>query len=598
MCSSIPWCVPKQCTESKFMARTSFPNNDTPTAASGGESDPPRIEKLWQDRRLLLRTLAFLKPWLKWHALGLFLTILAAGLALVQPWVSRLLIDKVLIDGNTELLLKICFAYLIAVVLGSLVSMAMSVLFSWVGQSAAIDLKMILYKKMNALSMAFSGKKRIGELMAGFTSDIPVMKGLYSSTLSSTISEFIRFFVVLAVMISINPKLTLLAVPSIPLFAVIIAFSGTMLKNASSEVLVKRAFFTATLQEQISGLRTSAAFNLEGRENVKFKSSMTDLMHAHIRLTVKGFVMNAGSLLASTTLILVIWLGGKEVIRGEMEVGVLIAFISYFGMLFGPVGSIAGVSTQVLKAMGAAERVFGVIDTAPAIKEIPNAVELSDVKGKVEFRNVSFSYSEESPVLVNFNEVIHSGETVALSGDSGSGKTTLASLLLRFFDPDSGDILIDGKGIEEFTLESLRRNIGIVFQDPFLYHCSIKENILLARPDASVEEVENAAKSAHAHEFITTFPGGYDTLVGERGSSLSGGQIQRLALARVFLKDPPIVILDEATSALDANSESIIQEAVSLLLQNRTCILIAHRESTVSSADRVVKIPLISRSSS
>lgn len=551
------------------------------------------LRKLWQDRKLLFRTLVFLKPWLKWHSLGLFFTVLASGLALVQPWVSRLLIDKVLIDGNTELLVKICFAYLGAVVLGSLIGMAMSVLFSWVGQSAAINLKMTLYKKLNSLSMAFTGRKRVGELMAGFTSDIPVMQSLYSSTLSSTISEIIRFFVVLAVMISINPRLTLLAIPSIPLFAVIIALAGTMLKKASAEVQEKRAFFTATLQEQLSGLRTSAAFNLEDQESEKFKTSMTDLMHSSIRLTIKGFVMNAGSLLASTTLILVIWLGGREVIQGKMDVGVLIAFISYFGMLFGPVGSIAGVATQILQAMGAAERVFTIIDTKPAVAELPDAVELNSVKGEVEFRNVSFSYSEDSPVLSNFSEVIHAGETVALSGDSGCGKTTLVSLLLRFYDPDSGDILIDGSSVKAFTLESLRRNIGIVFQDPFLYHCSVAENILLGRPDASMDEVNAAAKAAHAHEFIIALPDGYDTLVGERGSSLSGGQIQRLALARVFLKDPPIVVLDEATSALDSGSEYIVQEAVSTLLKNRTCLVIAHRQSTLDSVNRVIKVSLL-----
>jgi len=241
-----------------------------------------------------------------------------------------------------------------------------------------------------------------------------------------------------------------------------------------------------------------------------------------------------------------------------MDVGVLIAFISYFGMLFGPVGSIAGVATQILKAMGAAERVFTVIDTEPAVTELPGAAELTGVKGKVEFRDISFSYAEESPVLKNFNEVIHAGETVALSGDSGSGKTTLISLLLRFFDQDSGEILIDGKSTKNFTLESLRRNIGVVFQDPFLYHCSVAENILLGRPGAPM--------------------------------ALSGGQVQRIALARVFLKDPPIVVLDEATSALDSKSESKIQDAVSHLLQNRTCLVIAHRQSTVESADRVVKV--------
>ncbi len=552
------------------------------------------LRMLWIDRRLLFRTISFLRPWVKWHSLGLFLTILTAGLALVQPWVTRLLIDKVLIDGNTELLVKICFAYLGAVVLGLLVGMAKSVLFSWVGQKAAINLKMTLYRKLNTLSLAFSGRKRLGELMAGFTSDIPVMQNLYSSTLSSTISEIIRFFVLLAVMLSINTKLTLLAIPSIPLFAMIIAFSGTMLKKASGEVQEKNAFFTATLQEQLAGLRTSAAFNLEDRESAKFKKSMTDLMHSSIRLTVKGFVLNIGSLLASTTLILVIWLGGKEVIQGKMEVGVMIAFISYFGMLFGPVGSIAGVATKIMKAMGAAERVFKVIDTEPKVTESPGAIELTSVKGKVEFRNLTFSYSEDSPVLENFSEVILSGETIALSGESGSGKTTLISLLLRFIDPDRGEILIDGNPIMSYTLDSLRRNIGVVFQDPFLYHCSISENIRLGRPKASFNEIIFAAKAAHAHEFITTLPDGYETMVGERGSSLSGGQIQRLALARVFLKDPPIVVLDEATSALDSKSELKIQEAISLLLQNRTCIVIAHRKSTLESAERVVRVPMLS----
>jgi subfamily B ATP-binding cassette protein MsbA len=560
----------------------------------GNSSTASDLKKLWSERRLLFRTLSFLKPWLGWHVLGFFLTILAAGLALVQPWVSRLLIDKVLIQGDTGLLVKICLAFLGATVIGSIVSMAMSVLFSWIGQSAAIDLRMTLYTKLNALSIAFSGRKRVGELMAGFTSDIPVMQSLYSSTLSGTLSEVIRFFVVLAVMISINPRLTLLAVPSIPVFAVIIALAGTMLKKASADVQEKSAFFTATLQEQLSGLRTSAAFNLEAREGGRFKNSMTDLMHSSIKLTVKSFVLNAGSLVASGTLILVIWLGGNEVIQGKMEVGVLIAFISYFGMLFGPVGSITGVATQILKAMGAAERVFSVIDTEPSVKELPGAVVLTGVKGEIEFRNVSFSYSEDSPVLRNFSEIVRAGETVALSGDSGAGKTTLVSLLLRFFDPDQGEILIDGNRIKNFTLESLRRNIGVVFQNPFLYHCSVRENILLGRPDASTNEVVAAAEAANAHEFILSLPEGYETMVGERGSSLSGGQIQRIALARVFLKNPPVVVLDEATSALDNRSESRVQDAVSLLLKDRTCLVIAHRQSTVESADRVVNIPLLS----
>lgn len=550
--------------------------------------------KLWQDRRLLYRTLAFLKPWLGWHGLGLLLTFVSAFLGLVQPWVTRLLIDRVLIQGDTQMLIKVCLAFFGAVFLGSLVGMAMSVLFSWVGQSAAIDLRMALYRKLNQLSMAYSGRKRLGELMAGFNSDIPVMQGLYSSTLSTSISEIIRFFVVLAVMITINPTLTLLAVPSIPLFAVIIALAGTMIKKASAEVQEKRAFFTATLQEQLSGLRTSAAFNLQERESSRFRSSMAELMHSNIKLTVKGFVFNAGSLLASSTLILVIWLGGNQVIRGQMEVGVLVAFISYFGMLFGPVGSIAGIASQILKAMGAAERVFAIIDTKPSVEESDGALELLCPRGSIEFRNVVFQYSSGAPVIDGLSDTIHPGETVAVTGESGAGKSTIVSLLLRFYDPDQGQILIDGMNIKNVTLESLRRSIGVVFQSPFLYHCSVADNIRIGKTQSSMEEVEAAARAAHAHEFIQSLPNGYETVVGERGSSLSGGQIQRIALARVFLKNPPIVILDEATSALDSGSEEKVQEAVKRLLRNRTCIIIAHRKSTVDSADRVLRVPLLS----
>lgn len=554
------------------------------------------LRRLWQDRRLLFRTLAFLKPWLRWHGLGLFLTIIGAALALVQPWVSRLLIDKVLIQGDTELLVKICFAYLGAVLLGTLVGMASSLLFGWIGQRAGIDLRMTLHRKFDSLSVAYAGKKRLGELMAGFTSDIPVMQGLYSSTLSNTVSEVIRFFVVLAVMITINPRLTLLAVPSIPLFALIIALAGTMLKKASAEVQDRRAKFSAILQEQLAGLRTSAAFNRQESESARFHGSMTSLMHSRIRMTLKGFVLNIGSLLASSTLILVIWLGGNEVIKGEMQVGVLIAFISYFGMLFGPVGSIAGVASQILKSLGAAERVFGVMDIVPEVEDGPEAVSIDHVTGEIEFRDVCFSYDDGLPVLEHFSEKIEAGETVAISGESGAGKSTVVSLLLRFYKPDSGDILIDGRSVSDISLESLREFIGTVFQDPFLYHCSVAENIVIGKPDATQEEIEAAAVAAHAHQFIKELPDGYSTVVGERGSSLSGGQVQRIALSRVFLKDPPIVILDEATSALDSGSEEMIQSAVRDLLKNRTCIVIAHRQSSVDSADRIVSIPLSKKS--
>jgi len=289
-------------------------------------------------------------------------------------------------------------------------------------------------------------------------------------------------------------------------------------------------------------------------------------------------------------MILLLYLGGLEVIGGRMQLGVLMAFTGYFGMLFGPVGSFAGAAGQVLQAVGAAERVFGVLDTPEAVTQHPDARVLCNPRGRIEFRDVQFAYPGGNPVFSGLSFVVEPGETVAIAGESGAGKTTLVSLMLRFHDPDRGEILLDGVPLREYTLDSLRGCIGVVLQEPFLFNSSILENILMGRPGASREEVERAAIAAHAHHFIIELPGKYDTPAGERGCLLSGGQRQRIALARIFLRDPGIVLLDEATSALDKESETQVKAAVMDLLRDRTCLIIAHRESTVDKVDRVITI--------
>lgn len=537
------------------------------------------LKQLWNDRHLLFRIFSFIRPYKGWQALGLLLTLVAAGLGLVQPWISRLLIDKVLIEKNTSMLLEICLVFLGATLLSSVVRMASSLLFNWMGQITGNDLRVVLHGKLTQLSIAYTGKKKTGELLSSFTSDIPVIQGLYTSTLSTIVSQIGTFFIVLAVMLRIDTRLTLLAVPSIPVFAAIIALSGAMLKKASAEVQNRTASFTGLLQEQLTALKTSAAFGTEKREAERFGGSLGELLKSSIMLTLKGYVVEAGSLLATITLILAIWLGGKEVIAGRMQIGVLIAFISYFGMLFGPIGTLAGISTQMIRALGAAERVFGILDTEPAVKEKKDAGVLENARGVIEFRNVRFAYPGGMTVIDCFNATFRPGEPVLLKGNSGVGKTTIVSLLLRYFDPDEGVITIDGKDIRDFTLESLRRNIGVVFQDSFLYHASVRENIRIGNPDASEDDIRRAALAADAHSFINELPKGYDTVVGERGSSLSGGQAQRIALARVFLKNPRIVVLDEATSALDPTSEGRIHETMKAFLSEKTSIVITHHGS-------------------
>lgn len=541
-------------------------------------------------RHILGRTLSFLRPYIRWQVLGLLITVVSAGAGLVQPWVNRILIDKVLLEGNIPLLRTITLFFTGAVLLQTFTGMAGTYLFTWMSNRAANDLRSTLHRKIQLLSAAFADRRKTGDIMSSFTSDIPVMQGLYSSLFVNLLTEAVRFVVVLAVMLGINARLTLIALPSVPAFAVLVALAGGIIKRASKEVQERRADFNALLQEQIAGLRTSAAFNLENTQATGFRGSLTSLLASQLRLTLKGFIFNGGSLVAMFSMIFLLYLGGLEVIGGRMQLGVLMAFTGYFGMLFGPVGSFAGAAGQVLHAVGAAERVFGILDTPEAVNESPDARVLEKPRGRIEFRNVHFAYPGGNPVLSGLSFTVEPGETVAIAGESGVGKTTLVSLMLRFHDPDKGEVLLDGAPLGEYTLDSLRGCIGVVLQEPFLFNTSILENILMGRPGASRGEVERAATAAHAHHFIMELPNGYDTPAGERGCLLSGGQRQRIALARVFLRDPRIVLLDEATSALDRESEAQVKAAVMDLLRDRTCLIIAHRESTVNEVDRVITI--------
>jgi len=343
------------------------------------------------------------------------------------------------------------------------------------------------------------------------------------------------------------------------------------------------------LQETITGAKLIKSFAMEKREDKHFKGQIKTNFEWNMRITSLSTSLGTiAEVISSVGTALVFWYGGYEVIRGHMSTGTLVAFYTFLGYLYGPVVFFTRFNEVVQRALVSAKRIFSVLDTKPEVKEISEPKLLDDIKGNIEFSDVSFAYVEGRVSLHNISLKVNAGELIALVGPSGSGKTTLINLLARFYDPTSGYITVDGVDLRKVSLESLHKQIGIVLQETFLFSSSIKENIKYGRPDASDEEMIEASKSANIHEFIAELPRGYKTPVGERGVNLSVGQKQRISIARAILKNPPILILDEATSSLDSETERLIKEALDRLMKNRTTFVIAHRLSTIALADKIV----------
>ncbi len=482
----------------------------------------------------------------------------------------------------------ICFlfagTYLIRTGLGIL----QGYLYARVGGGAVLDLRRDLYNHLQSLSMPFFHANKTGRLIASFTSDISLMKGLYTSTIISLITDTLQFATLLVVMFLINPGLSWIAVLCLPFYGLLVNRITLPIRKASELVQDQMARSTGELQEKLSGIREIQAFISEKSQSQAISSSFKKLLDLRIRLTLIGSLGNLSGIISAFGLILVIWFGGNQVISGTMELGVFIAFLAYMGQLFGPVNTFVSINSSVQISMEGARRVFDILDTESEIKNASNPIVLSPVQGHIELKNVSFSYnSSDSNAIHDVSLRVEPGQSLALVGSSGSGKTTLTMLLMRFYDPVSGVVLIDGHDLRQLDVQEYKKQIGVVFQDPFLFNTSILENITLGNPDADFEAVKKAADASYATEFISRLPAKFETVIGERGVTLSGGQQQRLAIARVLLKDPNLVILDEATSALDTESEKLVQKAMSHLLKNRTSIIIAHRLSTIKTATNI-----------
>lgn len=454
------------------------------------------------------------------------------------------------------------------------------------------DIRQELYGHLQRLSLRFYSNTRVGEVISRVINDVEQTKNFVMIGLMNLWLDLATIIIAVAIMLTMDVPLTLVTLLAFPFYAVSVKFFFGRLRDLTRERSQALAGVQSYLHERVQGMSIIKSFTLEKHEQQIFDKANGEFLEKavdHTKWNAKAFaVVNT---ITDVAPLLVIAYAGYQVINGNLTVGTMVAFIAYIERLYNPLRRLVNSSTTLTQAYASMDRVFELMDEKYDVEDAPNAKALSAVKGKLQFDGVSFRYEEENNlVLNNMNFTVEPGQTAAFVGMSGGGKSTIISMIPRFYDATSGSVKIDDIDIRDVKINSLRENIGIVLQDNILFSDSVKENILMGRPDATDDEVIEAAKAANAHDFIISLPEGYDTKVGERGVKLSGGQKQRVAIARVFLKNPPILVLDEATSALDLESESLIQDSLERLAHNRTTIIVAHRLSTITHADQIFVI--------
>jgi subfamily B ATP-binding cassette protein MsbA len=555
-----------------------------------------RIDTLRQDMQSYGRILAYVRPYWRQLALAAISLVIISLLSLAMPWAVQKMVDMVVVSQNFSQLNRI--ALILAAILGlrSVFGFVQTYLVSWVGERVVANLRREIYEHVLSLSLGFFSGQRVGEIVSRLSNDVQVIQGAVTSNLVNLLQEIVTLVGVIAIVAAMNWRMTILIAVSVPAMVLIMRLMGRRIRKVARLVQDTLAEASAVVEETVGGIRIVKSFAREEYEMGRFGEKVNALFEAAMyRTRIYATLGPMMSLVLYSSLTLVLWMGGQEVMHGRLTPGQLVGFLFYAVMLTGPLGGFAGLYGQIQSALGATERIFDLLDTPPEIIESSEARPLPRIVGHVSFHNVSFDYDPRQPVLHNVTLEAKPGEVCALVGPSGVGKTTLVNLIPRFYDPNEGQIAIDGYDVRQVTLHSLRDQIGIVPQETLLFSDTIANNIRYGKLDAAPADIEAAARAANAHDFIVNeLPDGYDTQVGERGIKLSGGQRQRVAIARAILKNPRILILDEATSSLDTESEQLVQEALEHLMHpgtggtSRTTFVIAHRLSTITNADRIV----------
>ncbi len=554
---------------------------------------------------LLLRALQFTRKY-RWRlASAMALVFIATGISLLLPYIFGEIIDRLKdfasIDDPaaqlaarpdiTQFLLVICLVLAGIYLGGYFIGYLRSRLLITVGARVVFDIRQRLFRHLQRLSLRYFETHRHGWIMSRVLYDVEAVESVLSQQLVNIVSNVVTVVAAMAILYyAYNWHLALIATVALPVYVLNFFMLRRRIRHLSREARDQYAQIYSVLDEDISGIRVIKSFGREQWEARRFVKEIREGIHIGIKVGVWRAVLGINAnLITQLANLVIIMVGCYEIIYlHTLTIGDLVAILGYVGMLYGPIIALVTISDVINWATAAIERIFETLDTVPDVQESRDPIKLRQIEGYVQMRDVFFSYEPNETVLREVSFEVEPGQVVALVGPSGGGKTTLVHLIPRFYDPVSGQVLIDGHDLRDVSISSLRRNIGMVMQESFLFAGTLRENIKYGRPDASDEEVVQAAIAANAHDFIMDFPDGYETRVGERGARLSGGQRQRITIARAILSHPRILILDEATSDLDSESEALIQDALDKLMGSRTTFIIAHRLSTVINADMIL----------
>jgi ATP-binding cassette subfamily B protein len=553
--------------------------------------------KVTIDRILVRRVLRHFGPY-RWVALLVLACVaLTSLLALISPLLVRAILDRALPEHNLTLLNGLVIGLVAVPLVSGLIGVWQQYLNVKISQGLMFDLRNELYRHLQRLSLRFYTTTRAGEILSRINNDVGAIQGVVMGTFIGIITSVLTVVTTFCILLVMEWRLALLACVLVPIFLLPVRKIGRIRHRLSRETQEKQSELLALMHDvlNIGGFLLMRLFGRADYEAGRFRDRNQAVLRLQIRQAMVGrWMFMLLSIVAAAGPAMIYWYGGRLLIKGNgapghLTVGTIIAFVAYLSNLYRPAGQLASIYVDLQGSMAIFVRIFEYLDLKPDVQDAPDAPKLPSVRGKISFENVSFSYrSAGRPALQGVSFEVEPGMLAALVGPSGAGKTTVTYLVPRLYDPSEGRICIDGLDLRAVTQASLAEQVGMVTQDTFLFHTTIRENLLYARPDARPEEVIEAARSAHIHDFITGLPDGYDTLVGERGFKLSGGERQRLAITRAILKSPQILVLDEATSSLDSESEAAIQAALVPLMRGRTSLVIAHRLSTILAADLIL----------
>jgi ATP-binding cassette subfamily B protein len=543
--------------------------------------------------RKLRGLFALLKPYRLRVALMLLMLLFATAAALAPAPLAARAIDDGIIPGNLGKLNLVVAAFLVSALVLWAASYAQAYLVGWVGQRALQDLRVQLFEHLQTLSVGFYSRNRAGVIISRLTNDVEALDQLVSEGITTLFQSTLMLVGTLVILFVLDAQLALISLAVVP----VLLLASVLFRIASADAYritrEKVALITANLQETLSGIRVVRAFGQEPRHVAQFHELNEDNRAANMRtVNLNASYFPAIELLSGLMTVVVLVVGGNQVINGDLEPGVIVGFIAALSNFFDPIQQLSQLYTTYQSGMAALDKIFELLDEEPELVDAPDAVALGRVRGEIAFDHVSFAYDPSAAkpryALQDIDLVVPPGQTVALVGETGAGKSTFAKLVARFHDPTSGAVLVDGHDLRKVTADSLRSQMGIVPQEGFLFSGTIRENIAFGRPDASDEEIRAAAHAVGADEFVEALEHGYDTQIGERGVTLSAGQRQLVAFARALVADPRILVLDEATSNVDIHTEGRIEQGMRRLLAGRTAIVIAHRLSTIRSAGRIV----------